>query len=119
MELLLLIVLVVGFATNILFMRFFFKRISDKVTFSSGIEEEKNGAYIPHNNPLMNNLFRPSHASTAYSPPIEKPAPNQIGEENLDLELSEQNFSGLPKDVKFAVEGGDTHIPPGFEGIGK
>ena len=43
-------------------------------------------------------------------------SPNEASttDEN-DIELNEQNLTDLPAGVKFAVEGGDTHVPPGYE----
>lgn len=32
-----------------------------------------------------------------------------------DIEISEDNPIGLPKDVKFQIEGGDTQTPPGYK----
>lgn len=111
MEPLLLIVLLVGFIANILFMRFFFKRVSDKLTFLTHDEEQTQqthpaaftGGSLP---------FPPINAS--YRAPVDAAIPNQVGENEESLELSEQNLSALPKDVKFEVEGGDVHTPPGF-----
>ena len=110
MEILLLIVLVLGFAINIIFMRFFFKRISDKLFFFSPQEQDSppgvpTPGYIPQDS-ASKQLF-------------DQPYPNQVGEDDSALELSEQNLSSLPKDVKFEVEGGDTQTPPEFNEMRK
>ena len=47
---------------------------------------------------------------------IDKPQENEaMKEDPNEVELSEQNLMGVPSDVKFSVEGGDSAIPPGFK----
>ncbi len=112
MEAILLLALVAGFDANVFFMRYFFKRISDKLTFlSSGSSE------IP-SAPAQHNPQGTIDPASLFKKPLslyDNPSPNQVGEDESAIELSEQNLSALPKDVKFEVEGGDAHLPPGFE----
>lgn len=110
MELLLLIVLIIGFSATILFMRSFIKQLSDKVAFFAS---DESSAEVPTQ--AQNSLPFPPLATNTSKPLFDKPSPNQVGEDESAIELSEQNLSALPKDVKFEVEGGDMHLPPGFE----
>ena len=110
MEVLLLIVLVVGFVGNFFFMRYFFKRISDKLTFLSSetTSEIPSTPYSPTEMDVRRLFKLPKETQT------DKPLPNQIGENEEMIDVNEQTFTNLPKDVKFEVEGGDTQTPPGF-----
>ena len=118
MEVLVIVLLFVGFIANIVIMRYFFKGISDKVTFlvSNYLETDTS---IP-NPPLPIATGLPfkqysNGTNSAFRFPVDKPLPNQIDEDINDLEFNEQNLSSLPADIKIEVEGGDIHTPPGFE----
>lgn len=110
MDFLILGVLVLGFLVNILVTRFLMKRVADKINFLSSNSQE---VAIPSTplNPAPN----PSGKGFPFLSPVDKPAPNQMNEDDNDVEFNEQNFSNLPDNVKLIVEGGDTHVPPGFE----
>ncbi len=115
MELLLLIVLVVGLATNILVMRYFFKRISDKISFLTADTtiDVPSTPYKP-DSPLKQFPWQNNGTTGTYRSPVDLPTPNQIDNDEETLELNEQNLTSLPKDVRLEVEGGDMHTPPGF-----
>lgn len=110
MDFLLLAALVVGFIVNIVVMRILLKRIGDKITFLSSPHSEVSAPPIW---PTMPIGLKSASGTTSTSVPFA--SPNQISEDENEVELNEQNFSSLPPDVKIAVEGGDAHTPPGFE----
>lgn len=115
MEVLLLTALVAHFVGMILVMRYFFKRLADRLPFltpptTTNIPHVSTGTTTP------NPLFRTTTAGTATNYRADDPAsPNQLAEDENDFEFSEQNMANLPSNVKFTVEGGDTNTPPGFE----
>ena len=80
---------------------------------SSELSQEE---FTPHAGAkVVNDSFPRSPRTGIQLPPNDPASPNQIAEDANDFEINEQNLSGLPSDVKFAVEGGDTNTPPGFE----
>lgn len=113
MELLLLIVIIVGFTANALFLRSLLKQVSNKISFLVQGEDAPSIPSSQSKEAAPSLPFPP--VSGIYKSPFDQPLPNQIGEDEGSLELSEQNLASLPKDVKFEVEGGDVHTPPGFE----
>lgn len=114
MDFLLLTTVIACFIINSLLMRYFFKRLSDKITFIT--DHESPAETAPTKNFLSDLALGKRNYGNADSKLFDPPSANQASiEESNDLELNEQNLTGLPLDVKFAVEGGDVHIPPGFE----
>jgi len=120
MELILLLVVTVGLVFNIVLMRYFFKRLSDKINFitqSPSDETFNEKIDVTGTKPFTNGNTIPQGINL-FNTPIQKPeraAPNELAEEENDFELNEQIFSNLPADIKVEVEGGDTQTPPGFE----
>lgn len=113
MEVLLLIIILLSLVTNVLVMRFFFKRLSDKILFILKDSEE---TAIPSTNSSMPRFSLPMMARQT---PIDSPlaTKNEIENDENEIEFNEQNFSNLPKDVRFEIEGGDAQIPPGFSEV--
>lgn len=115
MELLLLIVVIAGFVTNLLALRFFLKQISDKIEFNSPLSDEvdpltKNSDGAP---PMV---AIPRNQKMPYTLPVDKPSANQITDDENDFEVNEQNIGTLPTNIKLEVEGGDGQVPPEYEG---
>lgn len=117
MEFVILGVLFLLFLLNLLVMRLFFKRLSDKINFISQDTPAASSIPTPTDTSFSpSSLYPNSTKSLGMKPiPADAPVPNQLGEDENDVEFNEQNFSSLPKDVKVNVEGGDVHTPPGFE----
>lgn len=116
MELLLLILIVVGFISNILITRHLLKQIAKKIAFSSQADYQKDFEdSVP--SPVQESMKGGLPGS--FLQKYDLPTKNQIGEDENDFEFNEQTFSNLPKDVKIEVEGGDTYIPAGYSEGGK
>lgn len=106
--LILSVVIVTCTAVNIGVMRYFFKRVADKITFLQDVTSTTTTAIPTEPKTLGTNpLFRV---------PQDKPAANTVMEaDENDIEFNEQTFNSLPADLKIDIEGGDTQTPPGFE----
>lgn len=75
-----------------------------KVTTSIGKQVNSVGSQIFSIEARIANLF----VQEATSPNV------TTSETNDEIDLSEQTFNHIPPGLKFEIEGGDTHIPPGF-----
>lgn len=96
-------------------MRFFFKKISSKLQFTSPQEQAIPYAGVPFASAKTTSGSTKSATTSTFSLPYDAPSPNQIDMETETIELNEQNITSLPKDIRIEVEGGDTHTPPEFE----
>lgn len=105
MEILLLFAVIGGNILNIFVMKRFFSQLREKLIPPTPV------TVIP------SPLSQDSHSPLRYPWPPEPPLPNEVSQINRDeIEFDENVPFEIPKDVKFEVEGGDSHIPPGFEG---
>ena len=111
MEILLLIVVIVGFISNILITRFLLRQISEKIKFLSYGETQTSQEASSFD---FKGMFKNGLPGSS-TPHFDAPAKNQVDDDENDLEFNEQTFSNLPKDLKVEVEGGDTYIPYGRE----
>ncbi len=111
MDSILLVSIILGFVLNIVIMRFFFKRLADKVSFNNGQTVEPTLTSIPTVSSLKQTV-----ASPAFALAPDLPAKNSVFETDAnEMEFNEQTFSTLPSDIKVEVEGGDTGAPPEFD----
>lgn len=122
MEILLLSAVVISFIAHVLILRYFVKRLSDKISHLINTDQNTYTGAIPGAGAAkaqFNVVDKPENTRayrTPTAPSFDLPATNEASaEEANDIELNEQNLTNLPSDVKFTVEGGDTNVPPGFE----
>lgn len=100
MEFILLIVIVGSFIGNALLMRFFLKKLIDKVSFS-----------FPQQPAIYGGFYETPSAKKE-----DAPASNEVMKQNDagEIEFSEQTIGNIPLDVKIELEGGDTQVPPEY-----
>lgn len=119
MEFVLEITLILGFLLTIIVMRYFFKRLSDKIKPYSDKRVQK----TPLDTKIPLNMDIPHMQWQKESPEslmgndftqMDKPSPNEIAEDDPSEVDYDENIY-VPADVKVEVEGGDTAIPPGYE----
>lgn len=93
------------FLLNLIILRYFVSQLSKKISLI--------------NIPLQNNLKDSGNLKDLLTKSFNKPeiieSPNNLDEKDTDeIEFSEDNPLNLPKDIKFEIEGGDSHIPPSY-----
>lgn len=126
--LLLSTLIIVSFVGNFLLLRYFIKRLSDKISHLIATIPESFDAssasipdpVLPQSHPVAFDATsfpnQTGYAVSGTTIPNDPPSANQAAQSDVnDLELNEQNLTGLPADVRFEVEGGDSTVPPGFE----
>ena len=119
MELLILVLLGIGFIGNAFVMRWYFKQLSKKLSSYNPLSSEIPASPPVENSPLQKALFQTPSISDMMSKFSQvNPAGSQnevMQEDGGGLEFDENIPFAIPKNVKFEVEGGDTQMPPGFQ----
>lgn len=112
MEFVILFLIVLSLIINLLFIRHTSKRVSEKITnFLRYLESQNTQIPVSNSTPMSTMGTIPKNPLFKNYNNVDAPSPNQIANEEDNLELSEQNFSNFPKGVKIEVEGGDTQAP--------
>lgn len=90
-------------------LRFFAAQIFNKIKALDGEIKRSNAVTLANMN-KMNSVFNKMFIFP------DSPSPNEATKVNKDeVEFSENDPINLPPDVKIELEGGDSHIPPGYE----